>query len=106
MPVDRQRGVGFVAFQHEVHRRTCRLQGWIIEGPFGKHRRVSSREKQDISFPQGHLKMLRQRQDHLAARTRTAALHEAEMLLGDFGIEREVELAQAAALPPGTQVVA
>lgn len=85
--VDRQRGVGFEAFQHEVDGRAGGLQGGIVEGAFREHGSVTSREKQDVAFPQRHLETLREGQNHLAARHGAAALHKAEVFLRDLGIE-------------------
>ena len=45
-------------------------------------------------------------EDHLAAGPSAARLHEAEMALGDLGVQCEVELAQAAALAPVAQQLA
>jgi hypothetical protein len=39
-------------------------------------------------------------QEHLAAGSRASAFHETQVALGNFGLQREIELTQAPPLPP------
>src|SRR2546430_4736004 len=50
--------------------------------------------------------MLREMEQQLAARTRAARLHEAEVPGRDFGVTREIELTEAPPLSPLAQQIA
>jgi hypothetical protein len=95
-----------VALEHEVDRPPRRGEGRVVEGALREQGRVARRHQEQVALAQGHLEALGEVEHHLAARRGASALHEAEVLLRDLGLEGEVELAHPAALAPGAQVPA
>jgi hypothetical protein len=69
-------------------------------------RRVARRQQQAVAIAQGDFEMIGEVQDHLAARARPTGLEEADVTGGDSRLERQLELAEAAALPPGAEQLA
>ena len=106
MAVDRKGGVGLMPADHQVDRLAGRGEGRIIQPALLIDRCVTGREQQGIALAQRHFQPLGQMQHHLAAWLGTAAFHEAEVALGDLRLQREIELAHAAMLAPGAQMVA
>ena len=92
--------------QHEIDRGPRRFQRGIVERALRKRRRKSGRDQQHVAFAQGHLEPFRELQHHLARRRGAAGFDETQMTRGDLGIDREIELAEMAALPPFAQVIA
>jgi hypothetical protein len=92
--------------QYEVDRLSRRLQRGIIERPLGKRRREASSDQQYVAFSQGHSQSLRQLQDHIARGRGAAGFNKTQVTRRDLGIDRKVELAQMAALPPFAQMIA
>ncbi len=89
-----------MALQHEVDRRPRRGQPRIVERALAIDRREARREQKRVALAQRYAERLRQQQHHVAARLRAAAFDETQMLLGDLGVEREIELGEPAQLPP------
>ena len=106
MAIDRERRIRFVAGKHLIDRVTRDLQRGIVERTFGKHRRVAGGVQQHIAVAQRHVESLGEVQHHVAARSRAPGLQKAEMARGDFRVQRQIELAQAATLPPFAQQIA
>jgi hypothetical protein len=100
--VDRERRIGLVPRQDEIDRGLGGLQGGILQRPLQIDGRIAGREQQRVALAQGHAEMLGQQQDHVAAGLRAAALDEGQVLLRDLRLERELELAETALLPPVT----
>ena len=63
-------------------------------------RREAGRDQQRVARPQRHVEVLGEVEHHLAARTGTAGLDEAQVARRDPGIRGEIELAQPAARAP------
>ena len=95
-----------MSLEHEIDRLARRLQRRILERALRKHRRVAGRDQQHVALAQRHVELLGEPQHHLARGLRAPGFEEAQMLGGDLGLEREIELAQAAALAPFAQVIA
>ena len=106
MPVDRERRIGLVTFQHQIDRLARLLQGRVVQRPLRKHRRISGRDQQHVALAQRHVEPLGEPQHHVARGLRAPGFEEAQMLGRNLGIEREIELAEAAALPPFAQMIA
>ena len=106
MPIDRERRIGFVPLEHEVDRLARLLQGRVFQRPLRKHRRVTGRDQQHVAFAQRHIEPLGEPQHHVARGLRTPGFEKAQMLGRNLCIEREIELAEAAALAPLAQVIA
>jgi len=106
VPVEGQRWIGFVPRQHEVDGAPRRGEGRVVEVSLGEHRRETRRYQHGIAFAQRDVEALGEPQHHLPARRCPAGLHEAEVARRDLGFQREVHLAQAAALAPVAQQVA
>ena len=104
--VDRDRRVGVVAVEHELDRVVDRLHLGLVERALLVDRRVAGGEQQPVALAQRHLELVGEVQDHLGARLGAAGLDEAEVAGRDAGLEREVELAEAAALAPVAEQVA
>jgi hypothetical protein len=60
----------------------------------------AARQEQSISLDDRQIEMLSKVDEQLAAWLGAAGLHEAEVLGGDVGVERQFELGQAALGPP------
>ena len=75
----------------------------LLERPLRVDRRVAGGEQHPVALAQRHVELLGQVQDHLLARARAAGLEEAQVARGDAGLEREVELAEAALGAPGLE---
>ena len=104
--VDRQRRVGVVAVEHELDRVLDRLHLWLVERALLVDRRIAGGEQEPVALAQRDLELAGEVEDHLLARLRAAGLDEAEVAGGDARLEREVELAEAAALAPVAEEVA
>jgi hypothetical protein len=102
-PVDDRGGIGLVAGQHLVERRPHRLHLGIVEPVLHVHRGVAGRQHQPVSFAERDVELVSELQHHLGARARAAGLDEAQVASRDSGLERQVELAQPAALAPVPQ---
>ena len=101
--VDGDRRVGLVAVEHELDRLVDGLHLGLVERALLVDRRVAGGEQEPVALAQRHLELVGEVEDHLGARLRAAGLDEAEVAGGDAGLEREVELAEAAALAPVAQ---
>ena len=66
----------------------------------------AGRHEDGVPFPQRDLQVLGQTQNHVPAGLGAAGFEEAEVAGGNLGVERQVELAEPAALTPLTEVVA
>ena len=106
MPIDGQRRVRQMSREHEIDGATHRGEGGMIERPLREDRRVARRKQQDVARAQRHVETFGEMEHHVARRHRAAALDEAQMLLGDLGLERQLQLAQAPALAPIAEVIA
>jgi hypothetical protein len=87
VPVDRQRGVGLVAAEHQPDRLAGRGKRGIVQRPLRKERREAGRQQQEIALAQRHLQLRAKVQDHHAARLRPASLDEAQMARRDVGLQ-------------------
>jgi hypothetical protein len=103
VPVDQQRGAGFVALQHPLKRLARRRQCRVVEAALAEHRRVAGGGEQAVALAQRHLEALGQAQQHLAAGQRAPGLDIAEVARGHRGLAGEIELAEAGPLPPPAQ---
>ena len=65
--------------------------------------REAGGEQQLVAIAQRHLELVGEPQDHLRARPRAAGLDEAQVPGGHARLERQVELAEPAPLPPVAQ---
>ncbi len=83
-----------------------RFERGIVERTQRKRRRKTRRHQQHVALAQRHVEPLRQPQHHVARRRGAAGFDKAEMTRGNLGLAGEIELAEMAALPPFTQVVA
>ena len=92
--------------QHLAHRRAHGRQLRGVQRGLGVDGGVAGGEQELVALAERQLELLGQAQDHLAARAGPAGLHEAQVPSGDLRLEREVELAQPAALAPPPQQLA
>ena len=90
------------AVERIAHRR--HLGG--VEGRFAVYRRVTGCQQQAVSLPERDLEVLGEVDHQLAAGTGSPGLDEAQVPRRNVGLDREIELAQAAALPPVAEKVA
>ena len=103
MAVDDERGVRLVPAQHLVDGLAYGSHLRRVEIALGEHRRVAGCEQQMIPVSQGYVEPLGKMEHHLGARAGASGLDEAQMPRRDSGLERELELAEPAALPPLSQ---
>ena len=89
--------------QDQLHRAANGLHRGGVERAFGIERGVTGGEQQRIALAQWDVELFGQPQHHVAAGTGASTFDEAEMALGNFGVECEVELAAPALLPPRAQ---
>jgi hypothetical protein len=75
----------------------------LVERALRVDRRVAGGEQQPVALAQWHPQALGQVQHHPLARARTAGFHETEVARRDARVQRQVELAEAAAGSPGLQ---
>jgi hypothetical protein len=73
------RGVGLVCCKDPIERIAHGREFWSSEGPFGEGRSVAGREEELVSLPEWNVKLLGDRQEHLAAGLRAPGLDEAQM---------------------------
>ena len=100
MSVDGERRARLVAAQHQLDDVARGSQRRIAERPRRVHRREAGGGEQAVALAQRHVEAVRQAQDHLAARRRAAGLEAAEVARRHVGLERQLELAEAAARAP------
>jgi hypothetical protein len=100
VPVERKGGIGFLPLQHQIDGGACRGERRMLERTLGKDRGVARRHQQHVAFAHRDIELLREVQQHVAARLRAASFDKAQMPGGNAGVAGEVELAEAAALPP------
>ena len=72
----------------------------MLERTLRKDRGIARRHQQHVALAHRDIELLREVQQHVAARLRAASFDKAQMPGGNAGVAGEVELAQAAALPP------
>jgi hypothetical protein len=63
-------------------------------------RRESTRKQQAVPLGDRKVEVLREVDEKLAARAGPTGLHEAQVLRGDVGVERELQLSEPALRPP------
>ncbi len=102
-PVDEDRRVRLVTDEHPLDRGAHGLQLGRVEIGRVVRRRVARRDEQRVAGPQRHVEVIGEVEHHLAARTGTAGLDEAQVARRDPGIRGEIELAHPAARPPVAQ---
>jgi len=93
-----------VAIQDQLDRFERGLQGGIVEPTLAIQGRESGRGQQRVALAQRHVEAFRQAHQHGPARQRAAGLDEADMAGGGLGRVGQVELGQAPALTPMTQL--
>ena len=99
-PVDDQRRVRLVRLQQPLERFPQRLHHLSVVGQLQIRRREAAREQQPIALGDRQIEVLREVDEQLTARAGAAGLDEAQVLGRDMGVQRELELAQAALRPP------
>ena len=100
MPVERESGIRFLPLQHQIDGGARRGERRMLERTLGKDRGIARRHQQHVAFAHRDIELLGEVQQHVAARLRAAGFDEAQMPGGNAGVAGEVELAEAAALPP------
>jgi len=103
--IDRERRIGLVALEHEIDRLPRDGERRIVELTLLEDGCVARSVQQHIALAQRDVELLGEPQQHLARRRRAAGLEEREMPRRYLGLEREIELAHAPALPPFAQVI-
>ena len=106
MSVEDHRRIGLVGPQKPVERLMHRCHLGFLERSLGVQRGVTGGEQQPVALAERDLEVLGQAQNHLAARPRSAGLEEAHVARGHVGLERKLELAEAAAPAPGAEELA
>ena len=100
MPVERESGIRFLPLQHQIDGGARRGQRRMLERTLGKDRSIARRHQQQVAFAHRDIELLGEVQQHVAARLRAASFDKAQVPGGNAGVAGEVELAEAAALPP------
>jgi hypothetical protein len=85
---------------------TRRGERRIVEPTLGLGRREACGNEQAVALARRDSKVIGEAQQHAPARPRPAGLDEAEVPRRYLGVEREIELAQAAAAAPGADLLA
>ena len=99
-PVDHDAGKRVVGAEHPLDPFADGGHIRIVERPFAVHRRKTCGQQQLVLFAQRNVEDLGQPQHHRTAGRRPPGLDEADVAGRDVGLDREIELAQAAALSP------
>ena len=102
----RDRRIGLVALEHQLDRAARRRQRRIVERPLGEHRRDSRPRPAGRCVRAAAPRASRPAAAPSRGGLRAAGLDEAQVPRRDLGLEREVELAQAAPLAPFAQLLA
>ena len=102
MAIDGEGGIWLLRFQHEMDGPAHVVEDGIFQRTLRKHRRIAGGDQQYIAFPLRHFQLLGEVQDHLAAGLRAPGFEKAQVARRDFGFAGQIELAEAAALPPLT----
>ena len=84
---------GLLAFKDEIDGFADRLESGIFQRAFGKNRRITGGDKQDVTVARGHGELFGETKDHLAAGLGAACFKKAEMARGDFGFAGQSKLA-------------
>jgi hypothetical protein len=72
----------------------------VLERAFGEYRGISRRDQPDVALARRHPELLRQMQQHLAARGGATGLEKAQVARGDLGLARQRQLTEVPPLPP------
>jgi hypothetical protein len=104
--VDRQGRPGLVGGEDLVDRLPSRGEGGIVERPRRLGGREAAGDEQGVALARRQSQALRQPQQHGPARGRPSRLDEAQMPRRNLRVEGEVELAEATAAAPETDLVA
>src|SRR5215469_16307282 len=106
MAIDSDRREGLVAGQHQVDSGAGCGECRVLEGALAKDRRVARRYQQYVSLAQGHVELLGEMQQHIAARLCSPSLEKRQMPGRYVGLQSEIELTEAATQTPLPQVLA
>ena len=93
-------GNGLYALEHPLDALPDGGHVGVVEGALAVHRRETRGHQQLVLFAQRHVEHLGESQHHRATRGRPTGLDEAHVTRRHVGLDREVELAQPAALSP------
>ena len=99
-------GLGSCAFSTRLIASIAGANAMSSTGRSRVSRRKAGRQQHPVLLAQRQVEPVGQPQHHVARRRRAAAFDEAQMALRDVGLEREVELAHAAAAAPFADEVA
>src|SRR3546814_2108879 len=91
--------------QHQLHRAARIGQRRIVQRTFRQTGREAGGDKYPVPLARRDGEPLGQPHHYVAAGPRPAGFDEAEVAGGDFRVEREIELAQAAARAPGAELL-
>src|SRR3989441_602712 len=101
--IEHERGIGFLLAQDVVERAPRLREGGRIEAGRAVDRRVAGRREEIVAVAERDVERAGEQHDHLATRRGAPGLDEAQVTRGDAGLDREVELAHAAARAPLAQ---
>src|SRR5262245_23894950 len=103
MAIEREGAAWFILLENELQGSSYLSHSRITQRRFAVERCVARGEQQQVAVAKRHVEDVRQLDQHLAARSRPAALQEAQVSSRDPGVECELELGQAARFPPTAQ---
>jgi hypothetical protein len=98
--VDDDRRIRLVGGEHPLQRGADRPELGLTQLALRVHGRVARGKQQPVALAQRDVQALGEVQDHLLARPRAPGLDEAQVARRDAGLQREVELAEAALRAP------
>jgi hypothetical protein len=94
---------GLVLLENHLERGTHLRHPGIVQTGFAIGGSEACGEQQEIPLAQWHFEHVRQRQNHLPAGRGAAGFEKADVACGYFRLQRQLELAQMARLPPSAK---